>query len=80
MENTKYDYNERIKLKKDILNLSHTEWKDICSCILIPNNENITINRNCTVFDLMSVSDKSIIQIKKYINHTKNVKLKLNLN
>jgi hypothetical protein len=62
-------YNEKIKLKTQILKLSKDDWKAMCKYILIPNNEKITINQQCVCFCLLKLSEKSIKQIQEYILH-----------
>lgn len=62
-------YNQRVDLKQKILSLSNEDWKHICRLILIPNNENLTINRSGVCFCMMKLSDKSIESIQKYIEN-----------
>ena len=62
-------YEERSKLREDILKLKPTHWTSICTGILIPNNENITINKSGVHFCLMSISNESIDKIKRFIKH-----------
>ena len=73
IHNNTISYEEKIELKSKILQLSKDDWKSICTCILIPNNEKITINKGGGFLCLMNISDKSIIKIKKYIKHKKNI-------
>lgn len=66
-------YQANLELKKQILALTKDDWKSICTCILIPNNESITISKGGVFFCLMNISDNSILKIKEYINHKKNI-------
>lgn len=69
-----FTYQDRLHLKQNILNLSKSDWKSICTCILIPNEEKITINTAGVYFCLMSLSDDTIIKINQYIKHTQQMK------
>lgn len=68
-------YNDRLNLKDIILNLSKNNMESICTHILLPNHENVTVNQSGVFFDLMTLSDTSIQQIKKHIDHIKQIKL-----
>lgn len=72
-----YSYQELIKLQETIMNLSTTDWESICKHILIPNDENITINKNGVLFNLVTLSPKSIHQIHKHIEHIEHIKHKI---
>lgn len=67
---SKFGYEYRLKLKKLIEEeLDESDWKCICKSILIPNEENITINKGGVCFCLNNISDDSVIKIKDYIEH-----------
>lgn len=66
-------YEQKLKLRQEILSLTSDDWKSICSIILIPNNENLTVNENGVYFCLNNISNKSIQSIITYIQHRKNV-------
>ena len=66
-------YEQKLKLRQEILSLSPDDWKSICSIILIPNNENLTVNENGVYFCLNNISNKSIQSIINYIQHRNNV-------
>ena len=70
---SRFSYTEKIELKKEIMELSKEDWKSICTGILIPHNENITISKGGVFFCLMNISDSSVIKIKEYINHKKTI-------
>ena len=68
-----FSYQDRLQLKTIIESLSKTDWESICRHILIPNEENITVNQNGVLFDLNTLSDDSISQINKHIRHIKQI-------
>lgn len=69
MLTNKYTYEYRLQLKEIILNLPKNACESICTHILIPNGENITVNQSGVLFDLNTISNHSIEQIKQYIDH-----------
>ncbi len=62
-------HQELLQLRADLLALSPDDWLSICKCILIPNDENITINKSGVHFCLMSISEQSISDMKKFLVH-----------
>ncbi len=77
LKDSLFSYNDRLKLKKQILELTPSDWKNICQSILIPNQENITINRGGVFFCLTKICDDSILKIENYIKHRKQNEHKL---
>ncbi len=73
MDNEHYTRVE--KLRDNIMKMKKDDWKSICLCILMPNNENITIGHGGVFFCIDKLSDKSIQQIEEYIEHSKTVKI-----
>ena len=69
------EYGKLLKLQEVIMSLSPADWESICKHILIPNNENITVNKSGVLFNLMTLSRKSIQQIEQHIEHIQSVKI-----
>jgi hypothetical protein len=72
---TFFTYEDKLKLKEEILKLNKNDWWNIYNNILEKNKEPITINKSGLLFDLINISNKSLILIKEYIdNINKNYK------
>ena len=69
----KISYEEGLLLRAEILSLDENDWKSICTCILKPNNEPMTICKTNVFFNLMAISDNSINKIREYIRHKKSI-------
>jgi hypothetical protein len=65
-----FDYQEKQKIKKQIMELSEEEWVNIFY-IIKNNNEQYTINKSGLLFDLINISNETLMKIKKYIESTK---------
>ncbi len=62
-------FEARTILKERLLALTKDDWVSICTGILIPNHENITINKSGVFFCMLNLSDESVLKIKNYIDH-----------
>ena len=69
-----FTYENKLKLKEDILKLSKNDWWNIYNNILEKNNELITVNNTVLLFDLINISNKSLTLIKNYIDNITNRK------
>ncbi len=70
------DHYTRVKnLREKIMKLKKDDWKSICLCILMPNDENVTISHSGVFFCIDKLSEKSISQIEEYIDHIKTIKI-----
>lgn len=68
-----FTYNDKLKLKDDIKNLSKYDWIQIYN-ILKSNKEIFTINNNGLLFDLINISNDSLNKIKIHIENLNNTK------
>jgi len=68
-DKTFFTYEEKLKLKEEILKLTPNDWTSICTGILIPNNERLTIKQGGVFFCLINTSNKSVNAIKRFIEH-----------
>ena len=66
---TFFTYEDKLKLKEEILKLNKNDWWNIYNNILEKNKEPITINKSGLLFDLINISNKSLVQINEYINN-----------
>ena len=69
-----FTYENKLKLKEDILNLTKNDWWNIYNNILEKNDEPITVNNTVLLFDLINISNKSLTLIKNYIDNINNRK------
>ena len=63
-----FDYQEKIKLKNSIIDLSEDEWIHIFY-IIKNNKEQYTVNKNGLFFDLINISNDTLTKIKHYIDN-----------
>ena len=66
-----FTYEDKMKLKEDIIKLSKYDWINIYNDILKKNDESYTINNAGLFFDLINISNQSLDMIKNYINNQK---------
>jgi hypothetical protein len=64
-----FTYEDKLKLKEEILKLNKNDWWNIYNNILEKNKEPITINKSGLLFDLINISNKSLNLIKDYIDN-----------
>ena len=66
-----FNYQDKQKLKEEIIKLSSHDWFQIY-IILKNNKESFTTNNSGLFFDLINVSNNSLVLIKNYIDNLKN--------
>jgi hypothetical protein len=66
-----FTYEDKEKLKEDIILLTPNDWWNIYRDIIKKNNEPHTINNSGLFFDLINVSNESLTMIKQYIDNIK---------
>jgi len=69
----KFSYEQKLKIRNEILKLTKNDWESLCVSILLPNKESITISKTGVYFSLNNISDKSLNAILHYINYQNNV-------
>ncbi len=66
-----FNYQDKLKLKEEIIKLNSHDWFQIY--IILKNNKNsFTTNNSGLFFDLINISNDSLVLIKNYINNLKN--------
>jgi len=66
-----FNYQDKQKLKEEIIKLSSHDWFQIY-IILKNNKDSFTTNNSGLFFDLINVSNDSLVLIKNYIDNLKN--------
>lgn len=66
-----FNYSDKLKLKEEIIKLSSHDWFQIY-IILKNHEESFTTNNSGLFFDLINVSNNSLVLIKNYIDNLKN--------
>lgn len=64
-----FTYEDKLKLKEEILKLSKNDWWNIYNNILLKKNEPVTVNSSGLLFDLINISNESLSLINNYINN-----------
>ena len=62
---------DKLTLKEQIVKLSPDDWWNIYRDILVKNEEPFTVNEAGLFFDLINISNKSLMKIKEYIKNIK---------
>lgn len=70
-----FTYEDKLKLKEEIIKLTKYDWINIYNDILKKNNESYTTNSSGLFFDLINISNESLDMIKKYIDNQKSNKV-----
>ena len=65
-----FNYQDKLKLKEEIIKLSSHDWFQIY-IVLKNNKESFTTNNSGLFFDLINVSNDSLVLIKNYIDNLK---------
>ena len=66
-----FNYQDKLKLKEEIIKLNSHDWFQMY-IILKNNEESFTTNNSGLFFDLINVSNDSLVLIKNYIDNQKN--------
>ena len=66
-----FNYQDKLKLKEEIIKLSSHDWFQIY-IILKNNKESFTTNNSGLFFDLINVSNNSLVLVKNYVDNLKN--------
>ena len=66
-----FTYEDKLKLKEEIINLTKYDWINIYNDILKKNGESYTTNSSGLFFDLINISNESLNMIKDYIDNQK---------
>lgn len=70
-----FTYEDKQKIKEEIIKLTPDDWWNIYRDILERNNEPYTTNDSGLFIDLINISNKSLNMIKKYIDNIKTNKV-----
>ncbi len=65
---TKLSHADKLILKRNLMRMPKSDWEFICKCILLPNKESLTITKGGVFFCLMNISDKSVMEIQKFVS------------
>ena len=65
-----FNYQDKLKLKEDLIKLSKYDWFQIY-IILKNNNEQFTTNNSGLFFDMINISNDSLVLIKNYMDNLK---------
>ena len=66
-----YTYQDKMNLKEEIEGLGKEDWYQIY-LILKNEDEKLTVNNNGVLFDLINVSNKTLEQIRDYLDDKSN--------
>ena len=66
-----FNYQDKLKLKEEIIKLNSHDWFQMY-IILKNNGESFTTNNSGLFFDLINISNDSLVLIKNYIDNLKN--------
>ena len=66
-----FNYQDKQKLKEEIIKLTSHDWFQIY-IVLKNNKESFTTNNSGLFFDLINISNDSLVLIKNYIDNQKN--------